>query len=142
MLYFLWAFGGDSDGGPDDVPALLADLANTDDEHVDVSFSKGDIAVSVSRSLWLSIEDVEADTLPPRSFHAPDEAAVVEIARLLDEDRVDEILERYPWVDGYPQPDRDELLRTLTGGVLGSAPEAPRGHPEGPGPCDAADLRG
>lgn len=55
---------------------------------------------------------------------------------------MDEILERYPWVDGYPQPDRDELLRTLTGGVLGSAPEAPRGRPEGPGPCDAADLRG
>ena len=55
---------------------------------------------------------------------------------------MDEILERYPWVDGYPQPDRDELLRTLTGGVLGSAPEAPQGHPEGPGPCDAADSRG
>ena len=66
MLCFLWVFGGDCHGGPDDVPALLADSANTD----------------------------------------------------------------------------DELLRTLTGGVLGSAPEAPQARPEGPGPCDAADLRG
>ncbi len=71
-----------------------------------MSFSLEDIAVTVGAQKWVSIEDAEGDSLSPRSFHAPDDETIVEIGRLLDEGRLNEILERYPWQDGYPRADR------------------------------------
>ena len=47
MLSFRWVFGDMTDNGPGEIPALLDDLANADEEHVDVGFGKG-ITVSAS----------------------------------------------------------------------------------------------
>ena len=47
MLSFRWVFGDMTDNGPGEISALLADLANVDEEHVDVGFGKG-ITVSAS----------------------------------------------------------------------------------------------
>ena len=106
MLSFMWVLGDMTDNSPEEIPALLADLANVDEEHVDVGFEKGDYGVGVLADRWIFIEDVEADSLPPFSFHAPDDETIVEIGRLLDAGRLNEILERYPWRDGYPRADR------------------------------------
>ena len=106
MLPFRWVLGDMIDNSPEEILALLADLANVDEEHVDVGFGKGDFGVSVLADRWITIEDVERDSLPPFSFHAPDDEAIVEIGRLLDAGRLNEILERYPWQDGYLRADR------------------------------------
>ena len=106
MLVFTWVFGDMTENNPEEIPVLLADLRNADEEHFDVSFSLEDIAVTVGAQKWVSIEDAEGDSLSPRSFHAPDDETIVEIGRLLDEGRLNEILERYPWQDGYPRADR------------------------------------
>ena len=47
MLSFRWVLGDMTDNTPGEIPALLADLANADEEHVDVGFGKG-ITVSAS----------------------------------------------------------------------------------------------
>ena len=47
MLSFMWVLGDMTDNSPEEIPALLADLANVDEEHVDVGFGKG-ITVSAS----------------------------------------------------------------------------------------------
>lgn len=106
MLSFMWVLGDMTDNSPEEIPILLADLANVDEEHVDVGFEKGDYGVSVLADRWITIEDVERDSLPPFSFRAPDDETIVEIGRLLDAGRLNEILERYPWRDGYPGADR------------------------------------
>ena len=106
MLSFRWVFGDMTDNGPGEISALLADLANVDEEHVDVGFEKGDYGVGVLADRWIYISDLEGDSLPPFSFHAPDDETIVEIGRLLDEGRLNEILERYPRQDGYPRADR------------------------------------
>ena len=40
MLSFRWVLGDMTDNTPEEIPALLADLANADEEHVDVGFRK------------------------------------------------------------------------------------------------------
>ena len=106
MLSFMWVLGDMTDNSPEEIPALLADLANVDEEHVDVGFEKGDYGVGVLADRWIYISDLEGDSLPPFSFHAPDDETIVEIGCLLDAGRLNEILERYPWQDGYPRADR------------------------------------
>ena len=106
MLSFMWVLGDMTDNSPEEIPALLADLANVDEEHVDVGFEKGDYGVGVLADRWIYISDLEGDSLPPFSFHAPDDETIVEIGRLLDEGRLNEILDRYPWQAGYPRADR------------------------------------
>ena len=106
MLSFMWVLGDMTDNSPEEIPALLADLANVDEEHVDVGFEKGDYGVGVLADRWITIEDVERGSLPPFSFHASDDETIVEIGRLLDEGRLNEILDRYPWQAGYPRADR------------------------------------
>lgn len=106
MLSFMWVFGDMTDNTSGEIPSLLADLVNVDEEHVDVGFGKGDFGVSVLADRWITIEDVERGSLPPFSFHASDDETIVEIGRLLDEGRLNEILDRYPWRDGYPRADR------------------------------------
>ena len=59
MLSFRWVFGDMTDNGPGEISALLADLANVDEEHVDVGFEKGDFGVGVLADRWITIEDVE-----------------------------------------------------------------------------------
>lgn len=101
MLSFSWVFGDSSDGTPEEIPQLLADLANADVEHTDVSFSKEDISVGVFPGRQLTIEDVESDTLLPHHFEAPDDETIIAIARLLDQGKVQEIVDSYPWKKGY-----------------------------------------
>ena len=62
MLSFRWVFGDMTDNGPGEIPALLADLANVDEEHVDVGFGKGDYGVGVLADRWITSEDVEGDS--------------------------------------------------------------------------------
>ena len=59
MLSFRWVLGDMTDNSPEEIPALLADLANADEEHVDVGFEKGDFGVGVLADRWITIEDVE-----------------------------------------------------------------------------------
>ena len=59
MLSFMWVLGDMTDNSPEEIPALLADLANADEEHVDVGFEKGDFGVGVLADRWITIEDVE-----------------------------------------------------------------------------------
>ena len=106
MLSFMWVLGDMTDNGPEEIPALLADLANADEEHVDVGFGKGDYGVGILVDRWIYISDLEEDSLSPCSFRAPDDETIVEIGRLLDAGRLNEILDRYPWRDGYPRADR------------------------------------
>ena len=107
MLSFRWVLDDMTDNSPEEIPNLLADLANIDEEHVNVDIEgDGGIGLSVFANRWIVIEDAEGDSLSPRSFHAPDDETIVEIGRLLDEGRLNEILERYPWQDGYPRADR------------------------------------
>ena len=106
MLSFMWVLGDMTDNSPEEIPALLADLANADEEHVDVGFRKGDYGVGILVDRWIYFSDLEGDSLSPRSFHASDDETIVEIGRLLDAGRLNEILERYPWQDGYPRADR------------------------------------
>ena len=47
MLSFRWVLGDMTDNSPGEIPALLADLANTDEEYVDVGFEKGDYSVDI-----------------------------------------------------------------------------------------------
>ena len=107
MLSFRWVLGDMTDNSPEEIPALLADLANADEEHVNVDIEgDGGIGLSVFADRWIVIEDAERDSLSPCSFRAPDDETIVEIGRLLDAGRLNEILERYPWQDGYPRVDR------------------------------------
>ena len=62
MLSFRWVLGDMTDNSPGEIPALLADLANADEEHVDVGFGKGDYGVGVLADRWITIEDVEGDS--------------------------------------------------------------------------------
>ena len=71
MLSFMWVLGDMTDNGPEEIPALLADLANADEEHVDVGFGKGNYGVGVLTDRWIFIEDVEADSLPPLQLPRP-----------------------------------------------------------------------
>ena len=59
MLSFRWVLGDMTDNTPGEIPALLDDLANADEEHVDVGFGKGDYGVGVLADRWITIEDVE-----------------------------------------------------------------------------------
>ena len=64
MLSFRWVLGDMTDNSPGEIPALLADLANADEEHVDVGFEKGDYGVGVLADRWITIEDVEGGDSP------------------------------------------------------------------------------
>ena len=87
MLSFRWVLGDMTDNSPGEIPALLADLANADEEHVDVGFEKGDYGVGILVDRWIYISDLEEDSLSPCSFRAPDDETIVEIGRLLDAGR-------------------------------------------------------
>ena len=69
MLSFMWVLGDMTDNSPEEIPVLLADLANVDEEHVDVGFEKGNYGVGVLADRWIYISDLEGDSLPPFSFH-------------------------------------------------------------------------
>ena len=84
MLSFRWVLGDMTDNTPEEIPALLADLANADEEHVDVGFRKGDYGVGILVDRWIYFSDLEGDSLSPRSFHASDDETIVEIGRLLE----------------------------------------------------------
>ena len=56
MLSFRWVLGDMTDNSPGEIPALLADLANADEEHVDVGFEKGDYGVGILVDLLRSEE--------------------------------------------------------------------------------------
>ncbi len=84
MLSFRWVLGDMTDNTPEEIPALLADLANADEEHVDVGFGKGDYGVGILVDRWIYFSDLEGDSLSPRSFHASDDETIVEIGRLLE----------------------------------------------------------
>ena len=71
MLSFMWVLGDMTDNSPEEIPALLADLANVDEEHVDVGFEKGDYGVGVLADRWIFIEDVESGSLPPSASTPP-----------------------------------------------------------------------
>ena len=62
MLPFRWVLGDMTDNSPEEILALLADLANADEEHVDVGFGKGDYGVGVLADRWITSEDVEGDS--------------------------------------------------------------------------------
>ncbi|MDO4259985.1 MAG: hypothetical protein Q4C87_10765 [Actinomycetaceae bacterium] len=106
MLTFTSLEGDDYDATPDQVPELIAQLVNASDEEPDVGFSWENIGVGLFQSNWLSIEDLEADTLEPHSFRAPDVETIIDIARLLEAGKIDEIMANYPWEKGYPKDDR------------------------------------
>ena len=59
MLSFRWVLGDMTDNSPGEIPALLDDLANADEEHVDVGFGKVNYGVGVLADRWITIEDVE-----------------------------------------------------------------------------------
>ena len=60
MLSFRWVLGDMTDNSPGEIPALLADLANADEEHVNVDIEDdGGIGLSVFADRWITIEDVE-----------------------------------------------------------------------------------
>ena len=60
MLSFRWVLGDMTDNSPEEIPALLADLANADEEHVNVDIEgDGGIGLSVFADRWITIEDVE-----------------------------------------------------------------------------------
>ena len=64
MLSFRWVLGDMTDNSPEEIPALLADLANADEEHVNVDIEgDGGIGLSVFADRWIIIEDVEGGTL-------------------------------------------------------------------------------
>ena len=49
----------------------LADLANADEEHVDVGFEKGDFGVGVLVDRWIYISDLEGILCPPLASTPP-----------------------------------------------------------------------
>ena len=71
MLSFMWVLGDMTDNGPEEIPALLADLANADEEHVDVGFEKGDFGVGVLVDRWIYISDLEGILCPPLASTPP-----------------------------------------------------------------------
>ena len=77
MLSFRWVLGDMTDNSPGEIPALLADLANADEEHVDVGFEKGDYGVGILVDRWIYISDLDEDSLSPCSFRAPDDEMIV-----------------------------------------------------------------
>jgi len=71
MLSFRWVIGDMTDNSPEEIPALLADLANADEEHVDVGFEKGDFGVGVLVDRWIYISDLEGILCPPLASTPP-----------------------------------------------------------------------
>ena len=57
MLSFRWVLGDMSDNSPGEILALLADLANADEEHVNVDIEgDGGIGFSVFADRWISVD--------------------------------------------------------------------------------------
>ena len=71
MLSFMWVLGDMTDNSPEEILALLADLANADEEHVDVGFEKGDFGVGVLVDRWIYISDLEGILCPPLASTPP-----------------------------------------------------------------------
>ena len=58
MLSFRWVLGDMTDNSPGEILALLADLANADEEHVDVGSGKGDFGVGILVDRWIYTSDL------------------------------------------------------------------------------------
>ena len=58
MLSLRWVLGDMTDNGPGEILALLADLANADEEHVDVGSGKGDFGVGILVDRWIYASDL------------------------------------------------------------------------------------
>ncbi|MDO4259503.1 MAG: hypothetical protein Q4C87_08295 [Actinomycetaceae bacterium] len=103
MLLFRWIYGNQTENELSDVPALLRDLENADIEYCEVSIEQcGDYGFTIEVDRWITFANLEEDPLVPYSFKAPNDETIVEIASLLEQDRIDEIMANYPWQEGYP----------------------------------------
>ena len=72
MLSFMWVLGDMTDNSPEEIPALLADLANADEEHVNVDIEgDGGIGLSVFADRWIYISDLEGILCPPLASTPP-----------------------------------------------------------------------
>ena len=58
MLSLRWVLGDMTDNSPGEILALLADLANADEEHVDVGSGKGDFGVGILVDRWIYASDL------------------------------------------------------------------------------------
>ena len=71
MLSFMWVLGDMTDNSPEEIPVLLADLANVDEEHVDVGFEKGNYGVGVLADRWKVIQWASACISGNRYYDGP-----------------------------------------------------------------------
>lgn len=85
-----------------DLEPLLAELADADEEHPDVSVIPADgAAVSAMPGCRVYVEDMDDDSAEPRWTTLESQAVVLELFRAIAKGQHD-VLDDFTWQSGYP----------------------------------------